>query len=197
MKWTEVKVETASEAVEAISNIMMEAGASGVAIEDALDIENFESDLYGEILDKEQFTHIKEGAIVMAYFPETTFLPEILPFMKENILRLPEYGLSIGKNEMTISEVAESDWATAWKKYYHPVRVTRFLTIVPSWEAYHAQDEAEKIITLDPHGFRYRHASNDSFNLASFRNCFTWWRNSSRCRNRFWCFEYCKSLFRG
>ena len=30
MKWTEVKVETASEAVEAISNIMMEAGASGV-----------------------------------------------------------------------------------------------------------------------------------------------------------------------
>ena len=37
----------------------------------------------------------------MAYFPETTFLPEILPFMKENIL-LPEYGLSIGKNEMTI-----------------------------------------------------------------------------------------------
>lgn len=42
MKWTEVKVETASEAVEAISNIMMEAGASGVAIEDALDIENFE-----------------------------------------------------------------------------------------------------------------------------------------------------------
>ena len=46
---------------------------------------------------------------------------------------------------MTISEVAESDWATAWKKYYHPVRVTRFLTIVPSWEAYHAQDEAEKL----------------------------------------------------
>lgn len=38
MKWTEVKVETASEAVEAISNIMMEAGASGVAIEDALDL---------------------------------------------------------------------------------------------------------------------------------------------------------------
>ena len=62
MKWTEVKVETASEAVEAISNIMMEAGASGVAIEDALDIENFESDLYGEILDKEQFT-LKKGRL--------------------------------------------------------------------------------------------------------------------------------------
>jgi ribosomal protein L11 methyltransferase len=150
MKWTEIKVETTSEAIEAISNIMMEAGASGVAIEDALDVENFQSDFYGEILDKEQFTHIKEGALVMAYFPETTFLPEILPFIKESIARLPEFGLAIGKNLLTVSEVAESDWATAWKKYYHPVRVTRFLTIVPSWEQYQPQSKQEKVITLDP-----------------------------------------------
>ena len=150
MKWTEVKVETASEAVEAVSNIMMEAGASGVAIEDALDVEFFESDQFGELLDREQFTHIKEGALVMAYFPETTFLPEVVPFIKKNIDRLPEFGLAIGKNVITVSEVAESDWATAWKKYYHPVRVTRYLTIVPSWETYEAKDDSEKIITLDP-----------------------------------------------
>ena len=56
MKWNEVKVETASEAVEAVANILMEAGASGVAIEDALDVENFKSDQYGEILNKEDFT---------------------------------------------------------------------------------------------------------------------------------------------
>ena len=29
----------------------MEAGASGVAIEDALDVENFKSDQYGEVLE--------------------------------------------------------------------------------------------------------------------------------------------------
>ncbi|MGC6768315.1 50S ribosomal protein L11 methyltransferase [Enterococcus sp. LJL128] len=150
MKWTEVKVETTSEAVEAVSNIMMEAGASGVAIEDALDVENFESDIYGEILDKDQFAHIKEGALVMAYFPETAFLPEIVPFIQENISQLPKFGLAIGKNKLTVSEVAESDWATAWKKYYHPVRVTRYLTIVPSWEKYEPKDSKEHIITLDP-----------------------------------------------
>lgn len=150
MKWTEVKIETASEAVEAISNIMMEAGASGVAIEDSLDLENFKSDTFGELLDKENFDHIRDGALVMAYFPETTFLPEILPAIQERILRLPEFGLNIGKNEQVLSEVAESDWATAWKKYYHPVRVTRFLTIVPSWEKYLPKSDQEKIITLDP-----------------------------------------------
>lgn len=82
MKWNEVKVETASEAVEAVANILMEAGASGVAIEDALDVENFKSDQYGEILNKEDFTSLTEGALVMAYFPETIFLPEILPLSK-------------------------------------------------------------------------------------------------------------------
>lgn len=150
MKWNEVKVETASEAVEAVSNILMEAGASGVAIEDALDIENFQSDAYGEILDKTTYTSLTEGALVMAYFPETTFLPEILPFIKESIAHLPEFGLAIGKNEITVSEVSDADWATAWKKYYHPVRISRYLTIVPSWEGYQVSDPNEKIITLDP-----------------------------------------------
>ena len=81
MKWNEVKVTTESEAVEAVSNILMEAGASGVAIEDALDFENYQEDQFGELLDKETISSIKEGAIVAAYFPETIFLPEILPFI--------------------------------------------------------------------------------------------------------------------
>ncbi|MDA9428191.1 Ribosomal protein L11 methyltransferase [Enterococcus mundtii 1A] len=150
MKWNEVKIETASEAVEAVANILMEAGASGVAIEDSLDVENFKSDPYGEILTKEDFTTIEEGAIVMAYFPETIFLPEILPFIKERVTKLPKFGLAIGKNIVTVSEVEESNWATAWKKYYHPVRITRLLTVVPSWESYQTNDPLEKIITLDP-----------------------------------------------
>ncbi|MGM9902747.1 ribosomal protein L11 methyltransferase [Enterococcus sp. 10A9_DIV0425] len=150
MKWNEVKIETASEAVEAVANILMEAGASGVAIEDSLDVENFQSDPYGEILTKEGFTTLTEGAIVMAYFPETIFLPEILPFIKNRVTQLPEFGLAIGKNIVSVSEVEESNWATAWKKYYHPVRLTRMLTVVPSWETYHTEDPLEKIITLDP-----------------------------------------------
>ncbi|MBF8808554.1 MAG: 50S ribosomal protein L11 methyltransferase [Enterococcus lacertideformus] len=150
MKWNEVKVETAIESVEAVSNILMETGASGVAIEDALDIQNFKSDQYGEILNKAEFNSLNEGALVMAYFPETIFLPEILPFIKDRVTQLPEFGLAIGKNIITVSEVEESNWATAWKKYYHPVRITRMLTVVPSWEQYQTSDPLEKIITLDP-----------------------------------------------
>ncbi|AYW45766.1 50S ribosomal protein L11 methyltransferase [Tetragenococcus koreensis] len=150
MKWNEIKVETTSEAVEAVANILMEAGASGVAIEDAKDIENFQSDGFGEIVEAEMITSLNEGAYVKAYFPETIFVPEILPAIKERINKLPDFGLPIGNNEIEVTEVAEKDWATAWKKYYHPVRISRFLTIKPSWEEYQTTDSKEQVITLDP-----------------------------------------------
>ena len=150
MKWYEVKVETASEAVEAVANILVESGASGVSIEDALDAANWESDAFGEIADKSALTDLTEGARVAAYFPETVFLPEILPFMQERVAALPTFGLAIGKNDWQITEVSDADWSTAWKKYYHPVRITRYLTILPSWESYTPASPEEKVITLDP-----------------------------------------------
>ncbi|MGL5688266.1 MAG: 50S ribosomal protein L11 methyltransferase, partial [Weissella cibaria] len=39
MSWQEVIVETQSEAVEAVSNILMEAGAEGIQIDDAADVD--------------------------------------------------------------------------------------------------------------------------------------------------------------
>ena len=112
MKWYEVKVETASEAVEAVANILVESGASG-SIEDALDAANWESDAFGEIADKSALTDLTEGARVAAYFPETVFLPEILPFMQERVAALPTFGLAIGKNDWQITEVSDADWSTA------------------------------------------------------------------------------------
>ncbi|MGX6993627.1 50S ribosomal protein L11 methyltransferase [Vagococcus penaei] len=150
MKWNQVSVLTASESVDAISNIMMESGANGVAIEDALDIVNFESDPFGELMDISTINHIQEGAKVVAYFPETIFLPEVLPSIQSRITELASFGLDIGVNDVSIEEVVESDWATAWKKYYHPVLISRYLTIVPDWQDYTPHSADEHIITLDP-----------------------------------------------
>lgn len=150
MKWNQLSVITSSEAVEAVSSILMEAGANGVAIEDAMDLVNFESDPFGEILDKETFSHRKEGAEVIAYFPETLFLPEIIPSIQPKVEELASFGLDIGEYSITASEVEESDWATAWKKYYHPVNISRYLTIVPEWQEYTPNNPDEHIIYLDP-----------------------------------------------
>ena len=46
------------------------------------------------------------------------------------------YDIDIGENAVSISEVHEEEWATAWKKYYHPVKISERFTIVPTWEEY-------------------------------------------------------------
>lgn len=150
MKWNQVSVLTTSEAVEAVSNILMEAGANGVAIEDSMDALNFASDAFGEILDIDNFDHIKEGAKVIAYFPETVFLPEILPTIQSRVTQLEEFGLKVAPNKIETSEVVENDWATAWKKYYHPVTISRYLTIVPEWQDYTPHSKDEHVMKLDP-----------------------------------------------
>jgi len=150
MQWTEVTVKTSNEAVEAVSNILMEAGASGVKIEDALDYQNLKPDRYGEIIDLATIPHITAGAQISAYYPETVFVPEILPTIKQRVAKLSDFGLNPAPNEVTMAAVTDEAWATAWKKYYHPVRVTRYLTIVPSWEDYQPVQPHESIMRLDP-----------------------------------------------
>lgn len=150
MKWTEVIVSTSNEAVEAVSNILMEAGASGVKIDDALDYQNLKPDRYGEIIDLDTIPHVTSGAQVSAYYPETVFVPEILPTIKQRVSQLSDFGLNPAPNEVSMTALSDEDWATAWKKYYHPVRVTRYLTIVPSWEDYQPAQSGELVLRLDP-----------------------------------------------
>ncbi|SJZ95742.1 ribosomal protein L11 methyltransferase [Pilibacter termitis] len=150
MEWTEVKVIATSEAVEAISNILIENGASGVAIEDDLDIAHYEVDEFGEILDKEKLMRHNEDVNITAYFPEVMNVIELLPEIKSRISQLTEFGLDIGKNEVVLQAIEEEGWADAWKKYYAPKRLTRFLTVVPSWVNYEKEVEDEQLIFLDP-----------------------------------------------
>ncbi|MTD30007.1 50S ribosomal protein L11 methyltransferase [Planomicrobium sp. YIM 101495] len=150
MKWSELSVHTTNEAIEAVSNILHEAGASGVVIEDSEDFGKVREDLFGEIysLDPEDFP--KDGVIVKAYLPVNSFLGETVEAVKQSIETLRTFNIDIGANAVTVSEVNEEDWATAWKKYYHPVKISQRFTIVPTWEEYRPVSSDELIIELDP-----------------------------------------------
>ncbi|KJW12168.1 50S ribosomal protein L11 methyltransferase [Levilactobacillus spicheri] len=149
MQWTEVSVITTNEAVEAVSNILQEAGASGVKIDDAADYQHLQA-RPDEILDLTDIPHRTTGAEVSAYYPETVFVPEILPTIKQRVQDLAKFGLDPAPAEVTTQAVADESWATAWQKYYHPVRITRYLTVTPSWEAYQPVQKNEHVIRLDP-----------------------------------------------
>ena len=126
MEWTKVTVTTLNESVEAIANILTDAGAEGIQIEDETDVQ------------------------ISAFFPESIFVPERLPIIKHRIGQLAEFGLDAGAGTVALQQVADDDWATAWKKYYRPTRLTRFLTVVPSWTDYQPEDPREALIKMDP-----------------------------------------------
>jgi ribosomal protein L11 methyltransferase len=150
MKWSEICIHTTQEAVEPVSNILHEAGASGVVIEDPDDLVKERDTSFGEIYQLDPDDYPEEGVIVKAYLPVTSFLGETVEEIKIAISNLISYNIDIGPNKVSISEVNEEEWATAWKKYYKPVKISEHITITPTWEDYVPVSTDEVIIELDP-----------------------------------------------
>ncbi|MDQ0339615.1 ribosomal protein L11 methyltransferase [Caldalkalibacillus uzonensis] len=153
-KWAEVSVHTTQEAIEAVANILHEAGASGVVIEDAEDLQRqawqkqAEGEQYLVELNPEDYP--EEGVILKAYFPMNSFLGETVEEIKTALNSLLLHDIKLGRGTITLTEVHEEDWAHAWKKYYKPVRISDKITITPTWEDYQPETEEEQVIELDP-----------------------------------------------
>lgn len=150
MKWSEFSIHTSNEAVDAISNILHEAGASGVVIEDSFDLEKPREQVFGEIYALDPVDFPVNGVIVKAYLPLNSFLGETVEEIKQSINNLANFNLDLGSNKVTTCEVDDEDWSTSWKKYYHPVKISNRFTIVPTWEDYQPVESDELIIELDP-----------------------------------------------
>ena len=143
--WKELTVHVHREAEEAASNILVESGSQGVAIDDSADYLDGVGK-YGELFPEvEQVETVK----ITAYYPETLDMEAIKKEVQERLAELVDFGLTTGQVKLETQELAEEDWSENWKKYYEPARITHDLTIVPSWTDYEAAG-GEKIIRLDP-----------------------------------------------
>ncbi len=150
MKWIEISVQTTSGAVEAVSNILYDAGVTGVAIEDIRDLEMLQKeDNAWELIDEKLADSYLEGAVVKGYLPETPNVVEQVDLIRKAVDYLPEYGLDIGLGKVTVSAVDEMDWSNEWKKYFKPIKPGNTIVIKPSWETYSLQ-EGERVLEIDP-----------------------------------------------
>lgn len=129
MEWNELVITVNNEAVDASINILMENGAGGVQIDDTNGLENVD---------------------IITYFPDNFPVMELIPELEVKIKNLEKFGLTVGQGKVKVTNMGNDTWVDVWKKYYHPVRLTRYLTIVPSWEEYTPSQKDEKIIRLDP-----------------------------------------------
>lgn len=109
--YVEIAVESGTEAVEAVSEILDRVGSGGIAVDVPLD----------------------EGGphVVKAYVPYDHAARIKVRRVREAIGRLRAFGLGpVG--EVTVRRIADEDWLEAWKAQFTPIRIGPFF-IRPSW----------------------------------------------------------------
>lgn len=149
MKWYEVCVHTSNEANEAVSNVLHGFTSGGVTIEDPLDITKEHQTTFGEIYDLNQDDYPKEGIFIKTYLSEDPRRNGTLAEINQAIHNLKNHQLEIGKGDVTVREVDEEDWATAWKKFYKPVKISENVMIKPTWETLDSTTDS-LVIDIDP-----------------------------------------------
>lgn len=150
LDWKEFIIHTTNEALEAISNILNEAGAGGVVIEDPTDLTSEKPSPFGEIYELDPSKYPSSGIFIKAYFLANEKWEQKKATIQSKINDLELYSIDLGVNEVQVNLVREEDWANEWKKYFKPIKVTDRFMIVPSWESYDKIDANELIITIDP-----------------------------------------------
>src|SRR5699024_7929076 len=107
MKWSEISIETVNEAIEPISNILNEHGASGVVIEDVAELTKEREDQFGEIYALNPSDFPVDGVIIKAYLPKNEKIAELTTIIQQQITNLTTFNTDIGKNQLSIVDVEE------------------------------------------------------------------------------------------
>ena len=138
MTWLEICVQAGSdtEVAEAVTNLFNRYGCGGAVVEVPVDL--FEHELDTDPRPSQ--------VLVKTYLPLDGTADELRRRLEEGLWHLAQiYPFP----EPAIRELAEADWAEAWKQHYHILRVGRRVVIVPAWESYDPAP-AEVVIRLEP-----------------------------------------------
>jgi ribosomal protein L11 methyltransferase len=136
--WLELAVTCDSEAVEPITELFAQYGFNqGVAIEESFtqdpDGDNFAVDPGGPVT-------------VRTFINAADVAPGTIETMRQSLWHL---GRMRTISDLTVSELAEEDWANAWKAHYSVHRVGNRVLVRAPWHDY-AGAADEVIVELDP-----------------------------------------------
>lgn len=142
MNSTQLRVTVPTEDIERTAAIMSMLD-NGILIEDYSDIETGLKTVYGDLIDENILNADKSHGAVSIYIPDDKSFSDYTAFLKER------FAAEKIDAKLELIGVDEEEWSTAWKKYYHPIKVGERLTIVPKWEEY-SESDGEIVVRMDP-----------------------------------------------
>jgi len=152
LKWYEISITTTSEGVDAMSELLYEAGVKGVVIEDREEIARYiEKQENFDYVDQALIDNLDSAVKVKGYLPADAYAQESINLIRKQTRHLLEQDLNLdlGTGQVSVSIVDEQDWAESWKKYFKPTKVGESIVVKPTWEAY-APCEGEIVLEIDP-----------------------------------------------
>ena len=150
MDYVELIVHTTTAGSDAVSDVMMEAGASGTMIEDKADIPD-PSKPHGiwEIIDPKLLESMPEDVLVHAWFEENPALPSLIENITGRLSQLHDTAENIGSLRVETRSVNDKSWADVWKKYFKPFYAGQHLVVKPTWEPFDPAP-GDRVIEIDP-----------------------------------------------
>lgn len=143
MRWIEAKVvfdaDDSTLAVELISNLFFDLDLQGVAEEDPTiePPEEWAEDSIGRV----------ERHAIVGYFPKDRQVKKRLELLEKRLALLKDNTGILYR--VSYKELAEEDWAEAWKSFFRPQKIGRKIVVKPTWCDYKA-DPDDIILALDP-----------------------------------------------
>ena len=138
MSWLELSVEIDQEAVESVSELFAQVGYNGgVAIDQPF---------IGSPDGPDYVIDAARPVVVRTYVPLDEQAEEARAQLTQGLWAL---GMMRPVGELQVKQIAEEDWANAWKAHYPIRRIGERFVIVPSWLEYTAQPE-DVVLELDP-----------------------------------------------
>lgn len=153
MNYKQMNIETLPTGQEAVSNLLVAAGAGGFEIVDPEDFAEFLRTVtpHWDYVDDALLALGQTGkTLIKVYAADNAQGAALFSDIEqrlEMLRRAPEHAL-YGTLETQVSDLPEEDWQNGWKQYYKPIHIGK-LVVAPLWEDYHPA-AGETVMRIDP-----------------------------------------------
>lgn len=148
MKWKKLSLETTTEAVDLVCDMLLSLGIEGIEVVDKVPItEDEKKRMFIDILP--ELGEDDGIATINFYLENEEDLPSLKFSIQEGLEELRDF-VEVGSGKLSLSETEDKDWINNWKEFFKPFRVDDTIVIKPTWEKLEERKETDLVIEIDP-----------------------------------------------